>query len=478
MAEKSNAIYIMGGGGTPVISASAFGLVNRTFTAYSDKIGTLYAAVGGMRGALNEDITDVFEWVMQDSSQNITKRLNQLKFPATPVFGTSRYNPDDQDCQRLIDVFKSHDIHYVFINGGNDSMEKAARLQQYAAQQDYELHIIGIPKTVDNDLLVTHRCPGYFSFAKQIAINSMSLQADLDAFSFQPGAFRGGPIKEGGVAQVQVNMGRDQGWGAAAAVIGIINESYGPHVILTKDGGFDKKAFLDRCQRAWDRYSKLMVVAAEGAFDSKKQDYLANELQALAYNHGLMFKTHEDPHKNTSVTDSRLGLFLKLLLEKHLGIDKVVYKDFKVREEGPNYLDRDHLEILSAVDFRDAIAVGERAADLAFGAKPVDGIMVTLDPEPGKTGYTELKNVADPVKGSKGMVKPLRSLSTPTRSILTPDGMMVDRDLYMAYAEPYLDLNGPNRMELLRSEGFRLPLERIIWHLEERRLKPYEKQAA
>ncbi len=476
MVNKPNAIYIMGGGGTPVISASAYGLAQRIFTKHRSSVDTLYAAIGGMRGAINEDITDVFAWATQEGEQNAASKLNRLKFPATPVFGTSRYNPDEKDCERLVEIFKAHNIHYVFLNGGNDTMEKALKLKEYADSQGYEIHVVGIPKTVDNDLLVTHRCPGYASFAKQVAIDTMSLQGDLDAFGFQPGAFRGGPIKEGGVAQVVVFMGRDEGWGAAASVVAKLDESYGPHVILTKDGGFDKQKFLDRCQNAWDKHGNLLVVASEGAFDPKKGTYLANEVEVMAYRHGLMFKMHEDAHKNTSVTDGRLALFLKMLLEKQLRIKSEVYKDFKTRAEGPGYLNRDNLEIMSAVDFQDAIAVGERAADLAFsGEKPIDGVMVTLTHKVNQTGYTPLGTVADTSKGSKEMTKALSTLDTPERQILSTDRMMVDRELYMEYIGEFMDLNGPNRREVLGGEGFRLPLERIVWALEKRVLPPYEK---
>lgn len=476
MAEKPNAIYIMGGGGTPVISASSYGLINKTFKDYRDRIGTFYAAVSGMRGAINEDITDVFKWAESDGQENAASKLNRLKFPATPIFGTSRHILDEQDCNRLTEVFKAHNIRYIFLNGGNDTMEKAIILQQFAREQDYEIHIIGIPKTVDNDLLITHRCPGYASFAKQVAIDTMSLQADLDSFGFQPGATRESPIKEGGVAQVVVYMGRDQGWGAAASIVGKIDESYGPHVILTKEGGFDKGKFLSKCQNAWDKHGNLLVVTSEGAFDEKKGSYLGNELEVIAYRHGLMFKVHEDPHKNSSVTDSRVALFLKLLLEKNLKIPVNVFKDFKVREEGPGYINRDHLEIMSAIDYQDAIAVGERAADLAFGQdKPIDGVMVTLTHNVGETGYTPLENVADPSKGSKAMTKSITTLDTSETPILSPDGMMVNRDLFMGYIGPFIDLNGPNRREVLQREGFKLPLPRPNWPLEERVLNPYEK---
>ena len=338
------------------------------------------------------------------------------------------------------------------------------------------MHVVGIPKTVDNDLLVTHRSPGYMSFAKQVALDSMSLAGDLDSFTIPRYAWLKGPIKEGAVAQIMVKMGRDQGWGVAPSLIGQRSESDGPHVVLTKEGGFSIDAFLDRAQRAWDRFGKLFIVAAEGAHDG--HTYLGNYTDVSVPNLGIAYKTHTDPCKNTSVTDSRLGLFLKLLIENKLNIPANVYKDLKAREEGPDYVGRSDLEILSAVDFHDAILVGGRAADLAFGgSSPIDGIMVTLTHNIGEAGYTPLEEVANLEKGSKKMVKSIRVLDTPEKSIISPDGLMIDKELFVEYAEPFIDLNGPNRSELLRAEGFRLPLPKINWTLEERLLPPYQKVA-
>lgn len=469
---KANAIYVMGGGGTAVISASAYGLVNNAYKNYRDKIGTVYAAVGGMRGALNEDLVDVFKWLEQEGSARVENRLNMLKFPSSPVFGTSRVKPDVEDCQRLFALCKAKNIKYIFLNGGNDTMEKAMILGEFAVQENHPLKVIGIPKTVDNDLLITHRCPGYTSFAKQVAINTMSLQSDLDAFGLQKKVVHGGPIKEGAVAQVCVFMGRDEGWGAAATVVGKLDESYGPHVILTKEGGFNKDKFLSRCQNAWDRYGNLLVVASEGAHNGDQ--YIGNELEVLSYKHQMLFKIHRDPHKNTSVTDSRLALFLKLLLENNLKIPTDVYKGFKVREEGPAYLNRNNYEILSAVDFYDAIAVGHKAADLAID-RDMGDIMITLTSKMGETSYIDLGSVASTRTGSRGMTKSLSTLDTAEKQILSPDGMMINRELYLDYIWEFLDLNGPNRRELLAREGFRLPLPRIEWPLEDRVLPVYKK---
>ncbi len=474
--SKPNAIYLMGGGGTPVISASAYGLIQKTYTAYRDKVGTFYAAVGGMRGALNEDIVDVFGWAESGGKDQAAAKLNRLKWPATPVFGTSRLKPDVQDCERLMELFKAHDIHHVFLNGGNDTQEKAIILSEFAKRQSFELHVIGIPKTVDNDLLVTHRCPGYASFAKQVALVTASLQGDLDVFGIPPGAVRGGALREGAVSQVAVFMGRDEGWGAAASVLAKLDDSYGPHVILTKEGGFHMDKFLARCQDAWDRHGNLFVVASEGAHDGLQ--YLGYHLEVSAPAFHTKFKTHTDAHKNTSVSDGRVALFLKLLIEKELKIDTNVFGSMKARAEGPDYLNRNNLEIMSEPDFRDAQAVGAKAADLAFGASPIDGVMVTLQSEKaGDAGYTPLNTVADSVKGSKAMTKSLKTLGTKERPILVNDGMMVDKELYEKYIAHIVDLHGPNRQQVLQAEGFRIPLTRIAWPFASRKLPAYAKHA-
>ncbi|MFH1316988.1 MAG: 6-phosphofructokinase [Candidatus Woesearchaeota archaeon] len=478
--SRPNAIYIMSGGGTPVISSSAYGAINRVHESYRSRIGTFYASLGGARGVINEDITDVFRWA--EKTDDPGDALGRLRFFATPVFGTSRHVQDEQDNQRILDVAKAHNIHYFFFNGGNDTMEKALLLKQYADSIGYHIVVIGVPKTVDNDILETHRCPGYASFAKQVAIVTNGLQNDMDSFGFQKGAHRNGMIKEGAVGQIITFMGRDHAWGALGSLLDY-DEKLGPHAILSKNGGFDETMFLDRCQRAWDQHERLLVIASEGAFDIQAEEYIGYMLEVHARdNPDLKFKIHSDPHKNTSVTDSRVALYLKLLLEHELKIKMDDLKGFKMREEGPGYNDRSNLEIMSEPDYKDAVAVGEMAADLLFNpdddekAAVEKGVMVTLGPSVAETGYTPLTEVADPKVGSKNMTQGIGVLDRPGRTLLTPDGLMVDDiGLYTEYIEEIVDLNGPNRRELFSREGFSLPLRPIEWPLIDRLLEPHRR---
>ena len=187
-------MYVMSGGGTVVVSASVYKLIHKIYTEYRDRIGTFFAAVGGMRGAVYEDLTDVFQYVIGDKyvrgdgNANAVSRLNQIKFYATPTFGTSRYNPKEEDLERMLNVFSVHNIHYLFLNGGNDSMLKARRIAQYAKERDYELYVTAIPKTVDNDLLVSDHTPGFGSAAKFVAQAFAGVNLDNRAL---PGVYIG-----------------------------------------------------------------------------------------------------------------------------------------------------------------------------------------------------------------------------------------------------------------------------------------------
>ncbi|MBI4144109.1 6-phosphofructokinase [Candidatus Woesearchaeota archaeon] len=443
---KPNAIYICGGGGTAVINGSASGLFDHALKEYRSCISSFFAAVGGMRGALNEDITDVF-----------SHDFNHIKQYSAPAFGTSRHVPDAQDCSRLIDVFVAHNIQYVFLNGGNDTMEKAIILRQFSQEKGIPLYIVGIPKTIDNDLLVTHRCPGYATFAKYLALKVIGMQQDL--YSFRTNTTNCS-VKEGGVAQILVSMGRDCGWGAAASVL-VNDECLGPHVVLTPEGGFCEQAFLDKCQNAFDMQKTLFVVASEGV---KDEEYLANNLEVYLKN-GLRWKYHKDAHKNNSVTDSRLGLYLKLLLENKLRIPANIFKDFKVRESGPCYSERNHPLILSQYDFQDAVAVGRTAADVAFSG--IGGVMIILVSGVGNTSYTALESVANLGAGSKRMVKNLSCL----KNVLSSDGLMVNAKVMNDYVGSIVDIHGPNRDFLCTG----LPLSRVTWHLVEKKLSIYNK---
>jgi 6-phosphofructokinase len=459
MSEKPNMLYFMSGGGTPVISATAYGVMDQARNYRGSELGTVYAAIGGPRGVLNEEFLDIFKW-MDEGGDDAEQMLNSIKFPSWPIFGTSRYkakSPDalEADNERIVEVCKAHNIKYILTNGGNDSMEKAAIISDYAQRMGYEIKVIGVPKTVDNDLLVTHRCPGYATFAKQVAIATMGLDGDMNSFAVN--GYKNGKIKEGGVAQVLGVMGRDQGWGAAASVLGKYSEECAPHIVMTKDGKFELTKFLDKCQNTWDKYGKLMIVTSEGADDD--ETYLGNYVDiGLSMNEiEAKFKTHVDPHKNTNLSDSRVSLFYKMLLENQLKIDTKVYKSFKCREEGPGYRDRNDFVVLSEPDFKDAIAVGRRAVDLILSnGERSTGQMVTLEEGVGDTGYTSLLNVANPETGSKNMVKSMDTLSIPGRHIMGPDGMMIDKELFTDYIGEYVDIDGRNRPEILRSEGFRM----------------------
>jgi len=201
----------------------------------------------------------------------------------------------------------------------------------------------------------------------------------------------------------------------------------------------------------------------------KHDTYLANHVAVSLEEHGLCWKTHLDPHNNTSVTDSRVGLYFKMLIEHNLRWNKETYGSFKIREGGPDYMQRDHALIVSAADLDDAEAVGRSAVDCVMTGTA--DVMVTLKEKVAETGHVPLCEVANPGRGSKFLIKDIHSLG----EILIEDGMMVSGDVFMENMGEYIDLNGPNRAEIFQKDGFRFPVRLPHWNLIEKKLPQYQR---
>src|SRR5215210_461736 len=199
---KRNAFYAQSGGVTAVINASACGVIE-TARKHKDHIGRLYAGRDGIIGALTEDLIDT----SQESKRNIAA----LRYTPAGAFGSARYklkglDENRAEYERLIEVFKAHDISYFFYNGGGDSQDTALKVSQLGKKMDYPITCVGIPKTVDNDLPVTDTCPGFGSVAKYVAVSI--LEAGFDVASM---------AKTSTKVFVMEVMGRHAGWIAAAA---------------------------------------------------------------------------------------------------------------------------------------------------------------------------------------------------------------------------------------------------------------------
>ena len=250
MARK-NAFYAQSGGVTAVINATACGVIE-TARKHRDRIANVYAGRNGIIGALVED--------MIDTNKESARTIAGLRHTPGGAFGSARYklkgiDENRLEYERLIEVFRAHDIGYFFYNGGNDSMDTAHKVSLISKRMGYPVQCLGVPKTVDNDLPVTDNCPGFGSVAKYVAVSTR--EAALDVLSMAKTSTK--------VFVLEV-MGRHAGWIAAAGgLAGSGAPGEPPHLILFPEVPFDQRAFLKKVRESVEKYDYCVIVVSEGA---------------------------------------------------------------------------------------------------------------------------------------------------------------------------------------------------------------------
>jgi 6-phosphofructokinase 1 len=247
---RVNAFYAQSGGVTAVINATACGVIE-TARKHRNRIANVYAGRHGIIGALTED--------MIDTNRETAATIAALQHTPGGAFGSARYKlrgieENRAQYERLIEVFKAHDIGYFFYNGGNDSMDTAHKVSLISKRLSFPVTCIGIPKTVDNDLPVTDNCPGFGSVAKYVAVSTR--EAALDVLSMAKTSTK--------VFILEV-MGRHAGWIAAAGGLAGTEPGDAPHIILFPEIPFRKAAFLKRVKESVQKYDYCVVVVSEGA---------------------------------------------------------------------------------------------------------------------------------------------------------------------------------------------------------------------
>ena len=247
MARKKNAFYAQSGGVTAVINASACGVIE-TARAQSDRIGKVYAGRNGIIGALTEDLID--------TSRESAAAIALLRSTPSGAFGSARFKlksleANKREYERLIEVFKAHNIGYFFYNGGGDSADTCYKVSQLSEAMGYPIQAIHVPKTVDNDLPITDCCPGFGSVAKYVAVST--LEASLDVRSMAKTSTK--------VFVIEV-MGRHAGWIAAAG--GLVADHGIPVVVLFPEIEFDEAKFLARVDELVKSHGYCTVVVSEG----------------------------------------------------------------------------------------------------------------------------------------------------------------------------------------------------------------------
>ena len=325
-----NAFYAQSGGVTAVINASAAGVIE-TARKHPKQIANVYAGRNGIIGALTED--------MIDTNRESAASIEALKYTPGGAFGSARYKlksleENRAEYERLIEVFRAHDIGYFFYNGGNDSMDTAHKVSQLARKMKFPLTCLGIPKTVDNDLPVTDNCPGFGSVAKYVAVSTQ--EAALDVVSMAKTSTK--------VFILEV-MGRHAGWIAAAGGLAGREPGDAPHIILLPEVPFDEKAFLARVRQCVEDYDYCVVVVSEGAAYPDGR-FLAEAGTRDAFGHAQL---------------GGVAPVVANMVRGKLG--------YKYHYAIADYLQRSARHIASATDVKQAYAVGKAAVQFALEGK-------------------------------------------------------------------------------------------------------------
>jgi len=246
MSELRGACIIgQSGGPTAVINASALGVIRTALD--TDCITQVLGAAHGIRGVLDDKLYDMGK---EDPAE-----LELLKYTPSSALGSCRYkladpDVDDTDYRRILEVFQKHNVRYFFYNGGNDSMDTCNKISKYMQKMGYECRVMGVPKTIDNDLNGTDHCPGFASAAKFIATACMEVHRDAHVY-------------DTGMVTIVEIMGRHAGWLAASA--GLASwAGYGPDLIYMPETDFDLTDFLEDIHRVYDKTGKCMVAVSEG----------------------------------------------------------------------------------------------------------------------------------------------------------------------------------------------------------------------
>jgi 6-phosphofructokinase len=325
-SPPKNAFYAQSGGVTAVINASASGLLE-TARKYPNRIAKVYAGRHGILGALTEDLID--------TSKESAAAIRGLRYTPGGAFGSARYklagiDKNRAQYERLIDVFRAHDIGYFFYNGGNDSMDTAQKVSEIGTQLGYPITCIGIPKTVDNDLPITDCCPGFGSAAKYIAVSTR--EAALDVLSMARTSTK--------VFVLEV-MGRHAGWMAAAGGLAAAKSADAPQIILFPEITFDRARFLAKVKQSVEKNGYCVVVVSEGVRDAEGK-FLAEAGTKDAFGHSQL---------------GGVGPVVAQMTQEAFG--------YKFHWAVADYLQRSARHIASKVDVEQAYAVGKAAVELA-----------------------------------------------------------------------------------------------------------------
>lgn len=325
MGHSGKILIAQGGGPTAVINQTLAGIVleARKFT----EVSRVYGSLRGVEGIVNEDFLDL--------TQETTHNLEQVALTPSSALLSTRIKPDNNYCREIFKVLKVHDIRYFFYIGGNDSADTARIVNEEARLAEYDLKVIHVPKTIDNDLMLNDHTPGFGSAARFVTQAFMGINLDVRALN---GVYIG------------VVMGRHAGFLTASSSIARKNEADGPHLIYMPERVFNLDKFLLDVKGVYDKYGYCIIAVSEGIKDASGTPIVT----------GMKKVVEKDAHGNVSLSGtSALGDFLANQVREKLNIPRV-------RSDTFGYLQRSFFGCVSDLDQHEAREVGERAVQLAM----------------------------------------------------------------------------------------------------------------
>jgi 6-phosphofructokinase 1 len=379
---KGNMVIGQSGGPTVAINASLAAAVREA--QRRPEIEAVCGSLHGILGVINEDMVDL--------GRERADIIEALQRTPASILGSCRYKLAPDDCEKILAVFRAHNIRFFFYIGGNDSMDTAHRLTEVAAAQNYDLAAVGIPKTIDNDLPFTDHCPGYGSAARFTAMSVRDAGRDAES------------IGNFDHVKVMEIMGRDAGWLTAASALAREDVDDPPHLIYVPERVLDLNRFVEDVQRCYDRLGYVVVAAAETLRDADGQalGQAAGDVDSFGH-----------PQR------SGVGDFLCRVIKERLGL--------KARFDKSGTIQRSFMGAASSVDLQEAALVGKAAVREAVAG--VTDRMITLervsnDPYESRTGLVELAKVANAERFLPD-------------EFLSPSGNDVT-DAFVAYAGPLI----------------------------------------
>lgn len=322
---KKNILVGQSGGPTTVINASLAGVLSAAFNC--ENIGQVYGMINGIQGMMDDQLMD-----MNKEFKGNQKKLEQLRITPSMFLGSCRYKlkdpaKDPSDLERVFEILKKYKIDYFLYIGGNDSMDTVDKVSKYAKAHNYDIKVIGIPKTIDNDLMEIDHTPGFGSAAKYIATSVLEMAHDTYIYYMQS------------VLIVEV-MGRNAGWLTAASVLARNSYNEAPHLIYLPERDFSTEQFIQDVKEELKKRKQVIVAVSEGIHDANGEYISAKSEKTDQFGHVML---------------SGNGKYLESLVQKEIGC--------KVRSVELNVLQRCAAHISSATDVSEAFHLGEKAVD-------------------------------------------------------------------------------------------------------------------